>query len=408
MSNNTFCSQQSFNGINPLSRKFIHKNIHLNTKFRDDYFNTSSTKFKYTFSESLENVVSIKLTSLSLPNSWYLFSEERGNNKFYIKEEEDTTSDTYTLDNAFTTAAGRSITITAPGPIIVGDGSTQSLAQLATAFNTATATGGTLANHNNFAGAFMKEGDINGNNPETKFTIIRSNSKGFTNDLVNLTAIGGTYDGTNAHTFTREDKVKGCSMHEIVIKDGTYSAAELVTYLNSKYFNDSGTTTTLQYLKFNIDTNSKRSSFELLDNRLSTGKPKFTISFVNEQTENIMFTAGWILGFRHGKYINMNSYILSEGLYDSYGDRYLYFCLKDYNNNVSNSNLVFFDDTTMRNDVLGKIYLKDRVKHTMHALDESDYFDNSRIREYFGPVSFKKLEIQLLDEFGRQIKYNNI
>ena len=140
MSNNTFCRQQSFNRVNPISRKFIHKNIHLNTKFRDDYFNTSSTKFKYTFSETLENVVSVKLISLSLPNSWYLFSEERGNNKFYIKEEEDTTADTYTIGNAFTAAVGRSITITVTGGITVGSVATQSLALLVTAFNTATAT----------------------------------------------------------------------------------------------------------------------------------------------------------------------------------------------------------------------------------------------------------------------------
>ena len=156
---NAFCGSKGFNTVNPINRKFIHKNIHLNTKFRDDYFNTSSSNFKYTFSETLENVVSVKLRSISVPNSWSLFSEERGNNKFYIQEEEDTQADTYTIGNAL--AAGGHITITAPGGTVIGTAATTTLALLVTAFNTATAAGGTLAGHNNYAGAFMKVGDNN-------------------------------------------------------------------------------------------------------------------------------------------------------------------------------------------------------------------------------------------------------
>ena len=68
--NNTFCKTDSFTNVNPIKRTFIHKNIHLNSKFRDDYYNTSSTNFKYTFSETLEKVVSIKLSSISNLSKW--------------------------------------------------------------------------------------------------------------------------------------------------------------------------------------------------------------------------------------------------------------------------------------------------------------------------------------------------
>ena len=288
--NNTFCKTDSFTNVNPIKRTFIHKNIHLNSKFRDDYYNTSSTNFKYTFSETLEKVVSIKLSSISIPNSWYLFSHEKGNNRFYI-------------------------------------------------------------------------------------------------EIV--------------------DKHGCCEMHEIVIPDGNYDAKQLETYLNGKYFYKSTTQTQLKFIKFSINENNMKSCFEVLD-ALSGDSTKFNISFVDKDTESLMFNAGWILGFRHGKYLNLDSYLLSEGLFDGGGDRYLYFCLKDYNRNVSNSNIVYFDDTTMRNDVLAKIYLVDG-KFAINFDNISDDSNNyAKTREYFGPVTFKKFEIQLLDQYGRQVNLNNM
>ena len=288
MSNNTF--KQSFQSVNPIKRPFIHKNVHLNSKFRDDYYNTSSTNFKYTFSDNLEKVISIKLASISIPNSWYLFSHERGNNRFYIE-------------------------------------------------------------------------DVGNNGC--------------------------------------------CNMHEIVIPDGNYSALQLETYLNGKYFYKSTTQTMLRFIKFSIGKHNMKSCFEVLDD-LTGDSTKFNISFVNRNTENLMFGAGWILGFRHGKYLNLNSYVLSEGLFDAGGDRYLYFCLKDYNNNVTNSNVVYFDDTTMRNDVLAKIYLVDGKFAINFDTTSDDNSNFSKTREYFGPITFKKLDIQLLDQYGKQINLNNM
>ena len=290
MNNNTLCRQGSFQSVNPIRRSYMYKNIHLNSKFRDDYYNTSSTNFKYTFSETLENVVSIKLASISIPNSWYLFSHERGNNRFNIEIKND--------------------------------------------------------------------------------------------------------DGC-------------CEMHEIVIPDGNYDSSQLENLLNSKYFYKSATKSNLKYIKFSINKFSMKSCFEVLDD-LSGDSTKYNISFVDSNTENVMFTAGWILGFRHGKYLNLNSYVLSEGLFDAGGDRYLYFCLKDYNKNVSNSNIVYFDDTTMRNDVLAKIYLVDGKFSINFDMGGEIVPNVSKLREYFGPITFKKFNIQLLDQYGRQINLNNM
>jgi len=283
--NNNF--SQDFQRVNPIKLKHIHKNIHLNSKFRDDYYNTSSSNFKYTFSNNLENVVSLELSSISIPDSWYLFSE--GNNKF-------------------------TITIT-----------------------------------------------------DTSSSII-----------------------------------------DVVISEGNYTASQLEEYLNNKYFWNSNTD--LKFIKFSINANSMKSCFDVSKNDVNgnsiPSNTKFNISFVDENTNNLMLNVGWILGFRHGKYLNLKDIkCVSEGVFDDGGNRYLYLCLKDYNKNVSNSNIVYFDDTTMRNDVLAKIYLIDGV-FSMRRDDNP--FDYSKKREYFGPISFEKFEIQLVDQYGKQINLNNM
>ena len=60
------------------------KIVHLNTKFRDNYFNTRPTDYSYKFPNIIKEVVSLKLRSIEIPNSWYTISERFGNTKFFI------------------------------------------------------------------------------------------------------------------------------------------------------------------------------------------------------------------------------------------------------------------------------------------------------------------------------------
>jgi hypothetical protein len=61
----------------------------LNTLFREDYFNSNSTDFTIVLPYYFKNVLSLRLSSLQLPNVIYCISSSNGNNTFYI--EEDTT-----------------------------------------------------------------------------------------------------------------------------------------------------------------------------------------------------------------------------------------------------------------------------------------------------------------------------
>jgi len=66
-------------------RDIVQKIVHLNTKYRDNYFTTNSTDFKYNFPLAINNILSMRLRSSDIPNTWYTFSEKLGNNRFIIE-----------------------------------------------------------------------------------------------------------------------------------------------------------------------------------------------------------------------------------------------------------------------------------------------------------------------------------
>ena len=73
----------------------------------------------------------------------------------------------------------------------------------------------------------------------------------------------------------------------------------------------------------------------IFDNSIT--KLNFDLTLDGKAIDNTPLTLklGWILGFRYGKYnSNTNSPIVSEGLFDGYGPRYLYLAIDDYNHNI--------------------------------------------------------------------------
>tara|TARA_Y100001980_G_C14553460_1_gene338774 strand:+ start:44 stop:1090 length:1047 start_codon:yes stop_codon:yes gene_type:complete len=72
--------------VNPVKRITQLLNLHFNSCFRDNYYNSIATNYKYTIPNSgMNNIVSLKLSSIEIPNSWFLFSSKIGNNKFTIE-----------------------------------------------------------------------------------------------------------------------------------------------------------------------------------------------------------------------------------------------------------------------------------------------------------------------------------
>jgi hypothetical protein len=79
-------SSEYFQGvINPLSTRVIHKNITVDTRFRDRYYYTSSSDFMINMPSKLSKVVSMQLTALELPRAFYSISAAYGNNYFVMQ-----------------------------------------------------------------------------------------------------------------------------------------------------------------------------------------------------------------------------------------------------------------------------------------------------------------------------------
>lgn len=71
--------------MNPLATRIIPKNITVDTRFRNNYYSTSSSNFTVQFPTRLSKVVSMQLTSIELPRSFYNICAQYANNYFYLE-----------------------------------------------------------------------------------------------------------------------------------------------------------------------------------------------------------------------------------------------------------------------------------------------------------------------------------
>ena len=282
---NVFQNDVVAGSINPVKRITNTINIHLNSTFREKYYNTNPCNYTYTLPYEIKNVTAMRLASIEIPNSWYLFSHKKNNNQFKIE-------------------------------------------------------------------------------------------------------------------ITQHQK---CHVFIIVIPDGNYTNDSLTTYLNSTYFCERNDESLLKNLKFSINMYNHKTIIEIVNDDIPI---IFSLHFVIEHNDNMMNTLGWILGFRLARYIKIDDAIQSEGMYDGGGDRYVFFCLNDYQYSRNDQNVVCFEDTSIDENILGKIPMING-KLSM-IIDENDGCSLSKTRTYNGPVNIRKLSIRVIDKFGEIIDLNHM
>lgn len=216
--------------------------------------------------------------------------------------------------------------------------------------------------------------------------------------------------------------IKKTISYKIVIPDGNYDCETLQEYLNTTYFyeSDLDADNLLRRIKFSIDKQSLKSKFEILekedglkdkDKDLEKNWEKdfcrmsISVHFSQETGQNMMNTVGWILGFRLGNYIDIYDSVVSEGLFDAGGDRYIYLSINDFQYNSNTSNMVCFDKSILNENILAKIPMRDGklsliVNDNNHAL--------VKLRRYNGPITLSRLQIKIFDQFGSVIDLNHM
>ena len=275
--------------INPLKKRTTKQNLNIDTRFRENYYTSSSSNFHFDLPIKFSSVMQMQLAAFEMPFSYFNISKQRGNNFFSIKRES---------------------------------------------------------------------------------------------------------TGVN---------------YVITIPDGNYTPESLVAYLNNYC---TVTITALNFVQFiyNIDGTGSGSGQLIVGVTTGNEGAYFTLNFQNDingnpdTTNPLPLKLGWMLGFRNGIYSGNINYI-SEGLVDLTGSKYLYLVVDDYNNNVNNGFYSAFNSSVLNKNILARISTQ---PSPFGSTSQSNLSLITTPRQYFGPVDIQKLNIQLLDEYGRVIELNNM
>uniref|UniRef100_A0A6C0IWL8 Uncharacterized protein n=1 Tax=viral metagenome TaxID=1070528 RepID=A0A6C0IWL8_9ZZZZ len=276
--------------LNPLSKRILRQNINIDTRFRDNYYTTSSTNFHLDLPIRLTQVVSLQLAAMEWPSTWYTISKIFGNNSFSIQSGTDTLL--------------------------------------------------------------------------------------------------------------------------ITIPDGNYNYLSLQTYLNNFVSTAAAPFNQIQFL---VDLNTPMGSTPLGGSGKmiigsTTGTLQFSLNFLTgvngyeDKGTPLPLRFGWLMGFREGIYENNTTYV-SEGLVDLVGCKYIYVVVDDFNNSVNDGFYGAFNSSILNKNILARITIQGSI-YSIQSQNNLNIITTPR--QYFGPVDIQKMQIQLLDEYGRVLDLNNM
>jgi hypothetical protein len=204
----------------------------------------------------------------------------------------------------------------------------------------------------------------------------------------------------------------------VTIPDGNYDYLGLQEYINnfiSVVAPTNPSYTAYQTIKFLADANTpggsgpQGGSGKMVVGS-TTGTVPFSINFLTDRYGNedrqtpLPLKLGWLMGFRDGYYENNTTYV-SEGIINLLGPRYIYLVVDDFNNSVLDGFYGAFTSSILNKNILARISLQGSA---FNYLSKDNFTLISTPRQYFGPVDIQKLQIQLLDEYGRILNLNNM
>jgi len=195
----------------------------------------------------------------------------------------------------------------------------------------------------------------------------------------------------------------------VTIPDGNYDYIALQNYINAFLTNLSNSYSNIQFI---ADINTPNASGPLAGSgkMIVTGTEPFSINFLTDRDGNddrinpLPLKLGWLMGFRQGYYENALNYV-SEGVINLLGPSYVYLVVDDFNNSVNDGFYAAFSSSILNKNILARISLEGSV---FNYLSKDNFNLMTGSRQYFGPVDIQKLQIQLLDEYGRILYLNNM
>ena len=202
----------------------------------------------------------------------------------------------------------------------------------------------------------------------------------------------------------------------VTIPDGNYSATDAVDLINS-FLQTLTSTTYIQYIYLSVNNNSStnsgsgqliigvKSNYPYQDNPFPfvidlqaglDGSPDYYTP--------LPLKLGWMYGLRNGIYQHNSAY-LSEGVVNLNGPRYVYLVVDDYNNANNDTFVSAFTASVLNKNILARMSIQSSKPDLVTQANISTV---STPREYSGAVDVEKMQIQMLDEYGRILNLNSM
>ena len=234
----------------------------------------------------------------------------------------------------------------------------------------------------------------------------------------------------------------------IVLTEGNYDvgdsdktkAVRIETEINAKLLASSAGVVGIGNLNLRYEVNSitgKSRFFQDPSGTLVQNPTPFKIHFmVNSDgvdisaNQSMQMTLGWMLGYRspggiyasNGKYISGGGgsggggtdglgNIISEGICNVQGTRYIYVSIDDFVNSSNNYFTAAFANSIMAPNIITRINVADLAQDVTvfhYAQQEGYSTELDRSRNYFGPVDIQKMRVTLYDEYGRIVNLNHM
>jgi hypothetical protein len=246
------------------------------------------------------------------------------------------------------------------------------------------------------------------------------------------------------HVFKVTWGVADASSAIITLTEGNYDvgdsdktkAARIETEINAKLLASDAGVATVGKLNLRYEVNSisgKSRFFQDASGTLVPAPIPFKIHFMVDKNgvdisanESLQTTLGWMLGYRSpsgvyasdGKKIigvgggggtDGSGNIISEGICNVQGIRYIYVSIDDYVNSSNNYFTAAFANSVMAPNIITRINVADLAQDVTiyhYAQQEGYSTELDRSRSYFGPVDIQKMRITLYDEYGRVVNLN--
>ena len=333
--------------INPIRYTTIKRALNIDSRFRPNYYQTSSSDQRLNLPYKFENVINMRLASIEIPLSYYAISRSLGNNSLVISWD----------ISGNDPKANHFVRITLP------DGNYE------TSINETT-------------GATLIESAMNAALRDPNQDVLIGNQTINSDASFSLVY---TVDHTSGRSIFAIDPSGITNYHDVLTNHPNYLRFRILMAVNGNISDTDITNRNLEtdplplYLGWQLGYRT---------NIYDSGPP-FDVSGVTVPP----------------------SAVVSEGLCYIKGPQYLFVAIDDYNNNVNNYYVSAYTDSINNNNILARINLASiQQSNGVYQTGEDDGFSTqiNRSRNYFGPVNIEKLRITLYDEYGRIVNLNNM